>query len=218
MSDKANKRTNGPRRVAIVEDDSGLRQQLENILKLAEQATCVASFCSAEEALEGIDEAQPDVVLMDINLPGMSGIECVPHVRKRLPEAHVIMLTVYEDSDRIFAALQAGADGYLVKSSPADTLLEAIEDVYKGGSPMSSHIARKVVRQFQQTEPESTEADKLALRERQVLDLLAGGYVYKEIADQMGIGIETVKTYVKSICKKLHVRNRLEAVAKFAKR
>jgi len=157
-------------------------------------------------------------VLMDINLPGMSGIECVGHLRKVLPDAHVIMLTIYEDSDRIFKALQAGADGYLVKSSPTETLLEAIEDVYKGGSPMSSHIARKVVRQFRQSEPASNEADNLAPRERQVLDLLACGYVYKEVADRMGIGMETVKTYVKSICKKLHVRNRIEAVARFGPR
>jgi DNA-binding NarL/FixJ family response regulator len=218
MSHKANKPAKGLRRVAIVEDDSGLRHQLEKILKHAEHATCVGSYCSAEDALEKINEAKPDVVLMDINLPGMSGIECVGHLRKGLPDAHVIMLTIYEDSDRIFKALQAGADGYLVKSSPTETLLEAIDDVYKGGSPMSSHIARKVVRQFRDPGAESSDAEKLAPRERQVLDLLASGYVYKEIADQMGIGMETVKTYVKSICKKLHVRNRLEAVAKFAHR
>jgi DNA-binding NarL/FixJ family response regulator len=215
MSHKANKPAKGLRRVAIVEDDSGLRHQLEKILKHADHATCVGSYCSAEEALEKINAAQPDVVLMDINLPGMSGIECVARLRKDLPDAHVMMLTIYEDSDRIFKALQAGADGYLVKSSPTETLLEAIDDVYKGGSPMSSHIARKVVRQFRQAEPESSEADNLAPRERQVLDLLACGYVYKEIADQLGIGVETVKTYVKSTCKKLHVRNRIEAVAKF---
>ena len=218
MSGKTDKASPEPRRVAIVEDDSGLRHQLERILKAAKRATCVGSYCSAEEALEKINADKPDVVLMDINLPGMSGIECVAHLRKGLPEAHVIMLTIYEDSDRIFRALQAGADGYLVKSSPTETLLEAIDDVYKGGSPMSSHIARKVVRQFRDADTESSDADKLAPRERQVLDLLAGGYVYKEIADQMGIGMETVKTYVKSICKKLHVRNRLEAVAKFAQR
>lgn len=218
MSDKAIATTSGLRRVAIVEDDTGLRQQLEKILKQAKQATCVGSYWSGEQALESIVEVKPDVVLMDINLPGMSGIECVAHLRKKLPDAHVLMLTVYEDSDRIFKALQSGADGYLVKSSPAEALLEAIEDVYKGGSPMSSHIARKVVRQFQQAGPESSEADKLAPRERQVLELLASGYIYKEIADQLGIGMETVKTYVKSICKKLHVRNRLEAVAKFGQR
>ncbi len=215
MSKKRDELASAPRRVAIVEDDSGLRQQLEKILKYAKRATCVASYCSAEDALEHINEAKPDVVLMDINLPGMSGIECVGHLRKVFPDAHVIMLTVYEDSDRIFRALQAGADGYLVKSSPTETLLEAIDDVYKGGAPMSSHIARKVVRQFRQAETESSAADKLAPRERQVLDLLAEGYVYKEIGDQLGIGMETVKTYVKGICKKLHVRNRIEAVAKF---
>lgn len=215
MSKKRDELASAPRRVAIVEDDSGLRQQLEKILKHAKRATCVASYCSAEDALEHINEAKPDVVLMDINLPGMSGIECVGHLRKVFPDAHVIMLTVYEDSDRIFRALQAGADGYLVKSSPTETLLEAIDDVYKGGAPMSSHIARKVVRQFRQAETESSAAGKLAPRERQVLDLLAEGYVYKEIGDQLGIGMETVKTYVKGICKKLHVRNRIEAVAKF---
>jgi DNA-binding NarL/FixJ family response regulator len=130
------------------------------------------------------------------------------------------MLTVYEDSDRIFQALQAGADGYLVKSSPTDVLLRAIEDVHQGGAPMSSHIARKVVRQFRQSETAHDETPhdetaNLAKREREVLNLLASGFVYKEIADQLGIGTETVKTYVKNICKKLLVRNRLEAVARF---
>lgn len=216
MTKKSDMPGNGMRRVAIVEDDGGLRSQLEEILKSADRVTFVGSFCSAEEALEGIAATKPDVILMDIKLPGMSGIECVARLRKNLPAAHVIMLTVYEDSDRIFQALQAGADGYLVKSSPTETLLEAIDDVYKGGSPMSSHIARKVVRQFRQSAPESNEAENLAPREKEVLDLLACGYVYKEIADQMGIGMETVKTYVKSICKKLHVRNRLEAVARYA--
>jgi DNA-binding NarL/FixJ family response regulator len=127
----------------------------------------------------------------------------------------VIMLTVYEDSERIFQALQAGADGYLVKSSPTDVLLAAIEDVHRGGAPMSSNIARKVVRQFRHLGPAADEMKGLAPREREVLDLLASGFVYKEIADQMGISSETVRTYVKSICKKLHVRNRLEAVARY---
>ena len=204
------------RRVAIVEDDSGLRNQLQSILKSAPGVCCVGTFGSAEKALEGMVAVQPDVILMDINLPGMSGIECVGLLRKDLPATHVIMLTVYEDSDRIFQALQAGADGYLVKSSPTDVLLRAIEDVHQGGAPMSSHIARKVVRQFRQTEPSRNEADNLAKREREVLNLLASGFVYKEIADQLGIGTETVKTYVKNICKKLHVRNRLEAVARFS--
>jgi DNA-binding NarL/FixJ family response regulator len=203
------------RRVAIVEDNTGLREQLKRILESSPGACPVGLFCSGEEALEGMLAVNPDVILMDIQLPGMSGIECVARLRKDLPTAHVIMLTVYEDSDRIFQALQAGADGYLVKSSPTETLLEAISDVSAGGSPMSSHIARKVVRHFRQDRPQNGEVDTLSRREKEVLNLLASGYIYKEIADQLGIGSETVKTYVKSICKKLHVRNRLEAVARY---
>jgi DNA-binding NarL/FixJ family response regulator len=216
MTRKTEKQGNGIRRVAIVEDDGGLREQLEDILSGAERACCVGSYCSAEEALEGIVAANPDVILMDIKLPRMSGIECVARLRQVLPDARVIMLTVYEDSDLIFQALQAGADGYLVKSSSAATLLDAVSDVYKGGSPISSHIARKVVRQFRQMAQPPDEAENLSRREKEVLELLACGYVYKEIADQMGIGVETIKTYVKNICKKLHVRNRVEAVARYA--
>ncbi|MEI9960488.1 MAG: response regulator transcription factor [Limisphaerales bacterium] len=204
------------RRVAVVEDDSGLRNQLERILKSASGVCCVGTFSSAEKALEGMVTAQPDVILMDINLPGMSGIECVARLRKELPDAHVIMLTVYEDSERIFQALQAGADGYLVKTSPTKTLLQAIEDVYMGGSPMSSHIARKVVRQFRQPDSPPDETKSLSPRERETLELVAAGYVYKEIAEKMNIGSETVRTYIKGVCKKLHVRNRIEAVARYS--
>jgi DNA-binding NarL/FixJ family response regulator len=205
------------RRVVIVEDDTGLRDQLQKILKSAPGVSCVGTFSSAEKALAGMVALEPDVILMDINLPGMSGIQCVSRLRNDLSAAHVIMLTVYEDSERIFQALQAGADGYLVKSSPSDVLLRAIEDVHQGGAPMSSHIARKVVRQFRQNDPgpAKDETEGLAPREREVLNLLASGFVYKEIADQLGIGTETVRTYVKNICKKLHVRNRLEAVARY---
>ena len=203
------------RRVAIVEDDSGLRTQLEGILASSVGVRCIGSYASAEMALKDLSKVRPDVILMDIKLPGMSGIECVARLRDDLPATHVIMLTVYEDSERIFQALQAGADGYLVKSSPTEVLLAAIEDVHSGGAPMSTNIARKVVRQFRHFEPATDETESLAPREREVLDLLASGYVYKEIADQMGIGTETVRTYVKSICKKLHVKNRLEAVARY---
>jgi DNA-binding NarL/FixJ family response regulator len=203
------------KRVAIVEDDGGLRAQLECILASSPGVVCVGAYASAEKALPELRRVRPDVILMDIKLPGMSGIECVVQIRDDLPATHVIMLTVYEDSERIFQALQAGADGYLVKSSPAEVLLAAIEDVHRGGAPMSSNIARKVVRQFRQFGPSTDELKGLAPREREVLDLLACGFVYKEIADQMGIGSETVRTYVKSICRKLHVRNRLEAVARY---
>ena len=203
------------RRVAIVEDDGGLRTQLEGILASAAGVRCVGSYPSAERALKDLPKVRPDVILMDIKLPGMSGIECVARLRDDLPATHVIMLTVYEDSERIFQALQAGADGYLVKSSPTEVLLAAIDDVHRGGAPMSTNIARKVVRRFRHFEPSTDETESLAPREREVLDLLASGYVYKEIADQMGISSETVRTYVKSICKKLHVKNRLEAVARY---
>ena len=215
MSEQAPVTSKNVRRVAIVEDDGGLREQLEGILAAATGVRCVGSYPSAEKALKELGKVRPDVILMDIKLPGISGIECVARLRDDLPATHVIMLTVYEDSERIFQALQAGADGYLVKSSPTETLLAAIEDVHRGGAPMSSNIARKVVRQFRQFDPSTDETGSLAPREREVLDLLASGYVYKEIADQMGIGSETVRTYVKSICKKLHVKNRLEAVARY---
>jgi DNA-binding NarL/FixJ family response regulator len=199
--------------VAVVEDDGGLRTQLERILSTSDGVRCVGAYPSAERALKDLPKVRPDVILMDIKLPGMSGIECVARLRDDLPATNVIMLTVYEDSERIFQALQAGADGYLVKSSPTETLLSAIEDVHRGGAPMSTNIARKVVRRFRHFGPSTDETGNLAPREREVLDLLASGYVYKEIADQMGISSETVRTYVKSICKKLHVKNRLEAVA-----
>lgn len=157
---------------------------------------------------------RPDVVLMDIRLPGMSGIDCVAELKHTLPALQVIMLTVYEDSESIFRALKAGANGYLVKSSPPSKLLEAILDVSKGGAPMSSTIARKVVQHFHLSQPASTGAEELSPREREVLDLLASGYIYKEIGEKLGIGVETVRTYVKNICEKMHVRSRLEAVAR----
>jgi DNA-binding NarL/FixJ family response regulator len=215
MMEKNPAKSRPAKRVAIVEDDGGLRAQLESILASSPGVACVGAYASAEKALPELRRVRPDVILMDIKLPGMSGIECVAQIREDLPATHVIMLTVYEDSERIFQALQAGADGYLVKSSPAEVLLAAIEDVHRGGAPMSSNIARKVVRQFRQFGPSTDEMKGLAPREREVLDLLACGLVYKEIADQMGIGSETLRTYVKSICKKLHVRNRLEAVARY---
>jgi len=202
------------KKVAIVEDDRGLREQLAQILSAAGDVHFVGACASAEEAMERIHVLKPDVVLMDIKLPGMSGIECVTHLKSLLPSLQIIMLTVYEDSERIFRALKAGADGYLVKSSPPEVLLEAIDDVRRGGSPMSSHIARKVVRHFHLVGPSPEESENLSPREQEVLNLLSAGYIYKEISDQLGIGLETVRTYVKNICEKMHVRNRVEAVAK----
>ena len=180
------------------------------------RVTCALSARArpAKKPSSGFHVLQPDVVLMDIKLPGMSGIECVAHLKRALPSLQIIMLTVYEDSERIFRALKAGADGYLVKSSPPEVLLEAIDDVRRGGSPISSHIARKVVRHFHLVGPSPEQSENLSPREQEVLNLLSAGYIYKEISDQLGIGLETVRTYVKNICEKMHVRNRVEAVAR----
>lgn len=200
--------------VAVVEDDPRLREQLLQILEHIKDIECVAVCTSAEEALEKIPPQRPDVVLMDIKLPKMSGIQCVAELKKILPEVQVIMVTIYEDSERIFKALKAGASGYLVKSGPPEQLIDAIRDVFAGGAPMSGHIARKVVQHFHLIGPAPEESDNLSPREQQVLSLLASGYLYKEIGDQLNIGVETVRTYVKNICQKMHVRSRIEAVAK----
>ena len=200
--------------VALVEDDARLRKQLVQILEDIDDIECVMVCASAEEALEKIPSKSPDVVLMDIKLPRMSGIQCVAELKKILPEIQVIMVTVYEDSERIFKALKAGASGYLVKSGPPEQLIAAIRDVFAGGAPMSGHIARKVVQHFHVLGPAPSEADNLSPREKQVLDLLAMGFIYKEIGGKLDIGTETVRTYVKNICQKMHVRGRVEAVAK----
>jgi len=200
--------------VALVEDDARLRKQLVQILEDIDDIECVIVCASAEEALEKIPSKNPDVVLMDIKLPRMSGIQCVAELKRILPEVQVIMVTVYEDSDRIFKALKAGASGYLVKSGPPEQLIAAIRDVFAGGAPMSGHIARKVVQHFHLMGPAPSEADNLSPREQQVLDLLAMGFIYKEIGGKLDIGTETVRTYVKNICQKMHVRGRVEAVAK----
>lgn len=200
--------------VIIVEDDRGLREQLVEILKSSADVNCEGAYHSGEEALPQILAKKPEVVLMDIKLPGMSGIQCVAEIKKVYPAMQVIMVTVYEDSERIFRALKAGANGYLVKSSPPQQLLAAIQDVSTGGAPMSSHIASKVVRHFHLIGVSPTESENLSPREREVLDLLSSGFIYKEIGDQLKISAETVRTYVKNICQKMHVRSRLEAVAK----
>lgn len=200
--------------VAVVEDDSRLREQLLQILEGVPDIEPIGSCGSAEAALQLVPQKKPDVVLMDIQLPRMSGIQCVAELKRIVPATQFIMVTVYEDSERIFKALKAGASGYLVKSGPPEQLIEAIRDVFAGGSPMSSHIARKVVHHFHLIGPAEEESENLSPREQQVLSLLASGYQYKEIGAQLNIGAETVRTYVKSICQKMHVRSRIEAVAK----
>ena len=203
--------------VAVVEDDTRLREQLLQILEDIPDIKCVGACASAEEALDVIPRKKPDVVLMDIKLPRMSGIQCVSELKRLVPSIQVIMVTVYEDSERIFKVLKAGASGYLLKSGPPEQLIEAIRDVFAGGAPLSSHIARKVVQHFHLIGPASEEANNLSPREQQVLALLASGYLYKEIGDRLNISPETVRTYVKNICLKMHVRSRIETVAKLCR-
>jgi DNA-binding NarL/FixJ family response regulator len=200
--------------VIVVEDDRRLREQLTKILETAQDIVCIGDYASAEEALPEILKKKPDVVLMDIKLPGMSGIQCVMEIKKVFPTMQIIMVTIYEESERIFHALKAGANGYIIKSDSPDQLPEAIRDVYKGGAPMSSSIARKVVQHFHLVGVSPKEAENLSNREREVLELLAQGFIYKEISDRLAIGVTTVRTHVINICHKLHVRSRLEAVAR----
>jgi len=204
--------------VSIVEDNDQLRGTLARVISRAEDFQCVGQYPSAEAALEQLPKEKPNVVLMDINLPGMNGVECVRRLKPLVPDTQMVMLTVYEDTDNIFNALAAGASGYLLKRTTSAELLAAIRDVLKGGSPMTTHIARKVVQSFQKAgaSPQSTE--NLSEREQQVLDCLSQGFLYKEIADKLGISYETVHTYIRRIYEKLQVRTRTEAVAKFLRR
>ncbi|MEY2407914.1 MAG: hypothetical protein QOF48_584 [Verrucomicrobiota bacterium] len=209
-----------PISVSIVEDNEQLRATLARVISRADGFQCLADYGSAEAALEDLSRRPPDVVLMDINLPGMNGVECARRLKELLPKTHVIMLTVYEDTENIFNALAAGAMGYMLKRTPKDELLEAIRDVLKGGSPMTAHIARKVVQSFQRAPAgsQASEEANLSPREKEVLDALAQGFLYKEIAEKLGISYETVHTYIRRIYEKLQVRTRTEAVAKFLRR
>jgi DNA-binding NarL/FixJ family response regulator len=175
---------------------------------------CVSVHGSAEDALQEIPKVKPEVVLMDINLPGLNGVECMRRLKPHVRGAQIIMLTVYQKTEHIFNALAAGATGYMLKQTPPAELLTAIKDVQAGGSPMSSHIARKIVQSFQHSAPASVETESLSPREAEVLDLLAKGFLYKEIADQMKVSYATVHTHIRHIYEKLHVRSRTEAVAK----
>jgi DNA-binding NarL/FixJ family response regulator len=202
--------------VSIVEDDAKLRATLERYLAAQPGFRCVSAYPNAETALSGVPEARPDVVLMDINLPGMNGIECVSRLRKKLPLLKIIMLTVFEESEQVFKALSAGAFGYLVKSSRPAKILEAIREVHAGGSPMSGNIARKVVQSFQAEVSARAETDALSARELEVLQALSKGHTYKQIAAELGISLGTVRTYIQRIYEKLHVHSHGEAVMKFA--
>jgi DNA-binding NarL/FixJ family response regulator len=202
--------------VSIIEDDAPARHILANWIRRADGFGSVSEHGSAESALSKLPQEKPAVVLMDINLPGLNGIECVRQLKTLLAGTQFVMLTVYEDADHIFNALQAGATGYLLKQTPRNELLAALKQVHAGGSPMTSNIARKVVQAFRQNAPSLTEGVDLSPREQEVLELLARGYLYKEIAESLGISVPTVNTYVRRMYEKLHVRSRSQAVARYA--
>jgi len=204
--------------VSIVEDQEPLRTTLARVIDRSEGFQCVGQHPSAEAALEALPKEKPSVVLMDINLPGINGVECVRKLKQILPETQAIMLTVYEDTENIFNALAAGASGYMLKRTPTPELLTAIRQVLQGGSPMTAHIARKVVQSFQRPAASPGATEDLSPREREVLDCLSQGFLYKEIAEKLGISYETVHTYIRRIYEKLQVRTRTEAVAKFLRR
>ena len=204
-----------PINVSIVEDSDKFRETLARVLNRSEGFRCVSQYPNAEDALKALPQDKPEVVLMDINLPGMNGVECVRQLKQLMPTIQVMMLTVYEDTENIFNALAAGATGYMLKRTPRDELLEAIREVHRGGSPMTTHIARKVVLSFQRAAPAASPTENLSPREQEVLDSLSQGLLYKEISEKLGISYETVHTYIRRIYEKLQVRTRTEAVTKF---
>ena len=201
-------------KVSIVEDDSGIRASLGRLLQRSPGFKCLGAYPTAEAALAEIPKATPDVVLMDINLPGIDGVECARRLKSIIPSTQILMLTVYDDPQRVFQALASGATGYMLKHTPPMELLEAIRDLHQGGAPMNSQIARKVVEAFRKTVP-SQDVEQLSPREREILELLAQGYLIKEIADQIGIGFGTVRSHIRHIYEKLHVQSRAQAVAFF---
>ena len=203
--------------VSIIDDDPEVRESIAGYINSARGLRCISAYGSALEALEHIPLDRPDVVLMDINMAGMNGLECTLKLKLAMPGVNILMLTVFEDTDQIFGALAAGANGYLLKRSPPAKLLDAIREVHLGGSPMSAPIARKVVHSFQSVPPSSDQTSALSEREKQVLGCLAKGLVYKQISDQLGISVNTIRTYIRRIYEKLHVHSRTEAVAKYLK-
>ncbi|HZT22203.1 MAG TPA: response regulator transcription factor [Verrucomicrobiae bacterium] len=200
--------------IAIVEDQREMRESLVEWLGHAPGLRCVGAYANAEEALREIPVQKPDVVLMDINLGGLSGIECVARLKARLPQTQILMLTTYDDGDLIFNSLRAGANGYLLKNMRQEELVEAVRQVQAGGAPMSLSIARKVIDYFHRAESPSPAVHHLTARERDILRLLAQGYLYKEIADRLGISMSTVRTHISAVYEKLHVHSRTEAAMK----
>lgn len=201
--------------VSIVEDLNEIREGFTFVLNNSTDFECVSSYSSAEDALIDLPVKNPEIVVMDINLPGISGVECIKRLKEKKFKGLFMMFTVYDDDENIFEALQAGASGYILKKTPPTKFLESLSEIHQGGSPMSTHIARRVVQVFQNKKQQSKDVDILTLREREILELISKGFLYKEIADQLYITTGTVKQHIHKIYEKLHVQNKTEAINKF---
>src|SRR5580704_5376450 len=202
-------------KIAIVEDNKTIRESLAEFVQTDPENRCVCACATAEEALKVIPKHQPEIVLMDVQLPKMSGIECCAQLKQLLPSVQIIMVTVYEDTERIFKALRAGACGYLLKRCTPEDLVTAIREVQQGGAPMSREIARKVIVSFQEPVTTAAEVEGLSPREREILELLAAGFPNKQIAARLGLTDGTVRWHLRHVYNKLHVRSRTEAALKF---
>lgn len=202
-------------KVAIVEDNKTTREGLKTIINLSDDFRCICTCSTAEEALKVLPKAEPEMVLMDIQLPNMSGVECVARLKELLPSVKAIMVTVYEDPDRIFSALRAGASGYLLKRSAPEEVLSAMREVQLGGGAMTGEIARKVIGYFREQATSQVELGELTTREREILELVVHGLTNKEISDRLGLSVESVRWHLKHIYQKLHVHSRTEAALKF---
>jgi DNA-binding NarL/FixJ family response regulator len=200
--------------LAIVEDLDEVRDGLKNFISLSTNFKVLDTFKTAEEAAHDLPSLKPDIVIMDINLPGMNGIECIRQIKDKIPRTQFMMFTVYENDEKVFEALKAGASGYLLKNTGLVQLIESLKELHNGGSPMSSNIARKLVTLFRSEQKETKNLDVLSNRENEILQLLAKGLLYKEIADQLSISVSTVRQHIHHIYEKLHVQNRTEAINK----
>jgi len=205
-------------KVAIVDDNDNIRNSLAEVINSADNLKLVGAFEDGMAAVDGMPQVKPDVVIMDIEMPGMDGVECVRQLKLKLPDVNFLMLTVYEDSDRLFESLKAGAGGYLLKRTSSARLVQAIQEIHEGGSPMTPQIARRVVQFISGSATTSRGAAQLGILtpgEKRFLDELAQGYAYKEIADHLGISLDGVRNYVRNIYKKLQVHSKLELVNKY---
>jgi DNA-binding NarL/FixJ family response regulator len=200
--------------IAIVEDLDEVRDGLKNFLALSTDFKILDTFKTAEEALYEIPQLKPDIVIMDISLPGMNGIECIRLVKDKSPSTQFMMFTVYENDEKVFEALKAGAAGYLLKNTGLVQLIESLKELYNGGSPMSANIARKLVTVFREQQREAVPVEALSHRENEILQLLSKGLLYKEIAEHLSISVSTVRQHIHHIYEKLHVQNRTEAINK----